>query len=89
MLAMEFLVRGIPQYGEPGVFVAFEETPEDLAKNVASLGFDLEELEAEGKLVVEFIRVEKAEMKVSGAYTAERGDGALPRKHHPGFRDGR
>jgi len=59
MLAMEFLVRGILQFGEPGVFIAFEETPEDLAKNVASLGFDLKELEAEGKLVVEYIRVEK------------------------------
>lgn len=71
MLAMEFLVRGILQYGEPGVFVAFEETPEDLAKNVASLGFDLEELIAEGKLVVEYIHIEKTEMKVAGAYDLE------------------
>ena len=38
---MEFLVRGITDYGEPGVFVAFEETREDLVANVASLGFDL------------------------------------------------
>jgi circadian clock protein KaiC len=71
MLAMEFLVRGIQQYGEPGVFIAFEESPEDLAKNVASLGFDLKELEAEGKLVVEYIHVEKAEMAVAGAYDLE------------------
>lgn len=71
MLAMEFLVRGIQQFGEPGVFIAFEETPEDLAKNVASLGFNLKELEAEGKLVVEYIRVEKAEMAVAGAYDLE------------------
>lgn len=41
MLAVEFLVRGAIDYDEPGVFMAFEETPEDLAKNVASLGFDL------------------------------------------------
>ncbi len=71
MLAMEFLVRGIQQFGEPGVFIAFEETPEDLAKNVASLGFNLRELEAEGKLVIEYIRVEKAEMAVAGDYDLE------------------
>jgi len=71
MLAMEFLVRGIQQSGEPGVFIAFEETSEDLAKNAASLGFDLEALEAEGKLVVEYIRVEKSDMKVTGAYDLE------------------
>ncbi len=39
---MEFLVRGAMDYGEPGVFVSFEEIPEGLAANVASLGFDLE-----------------------------------------------
>lgn len=71
MLAMEFLVRGVLQFGEPGVFIAFEETSEDLAKNVASLGFDLKEMEAEGKLVVEYIRVERSEMQVAGAYDLE------------------
>jgi circadian clock protein KaiC len=71
MLAMEFLVRGIQQYGEPGVFIAFEETPEDLAKNVASLGFNLKELEADGKLVVDYIHIDKSEMAVAGAYDLE------------------
>src|SRR5262245_29249580 len=46
LLAMEFLVRGAIQYGEPGVFVAFEETPEELTQNVRSLGFDLDQLAA-------------------------------------------
>lgn len=71
MLAVEFLVRGIQEFGEPGVFIAFEESAEDLAKNVASLGFDLKELEAQGKLVVEYIHVEKADMAVAGAYDLE------------------
>jgi circadian clock protein KaiC len=71
MLAVEFLVRGILEYGEPGVFIAFEERPEDLAKNVASLGFNLKELEARGRLVVEYIHVEKSEMAVAGAYDLE------------------
>src|SRR6186713_2621916 len=44
LLAMEFLVRGATEFGEPGVFVAFEETAADLTQNVRSLGFDLEAL---------------------------------------------
>jgi predicted ATP-dependent serine protease len=46
MLGIEFLVRGATDFNEPGVLMAFEETPEDMAKNVASLGFDLEQLAA-------------------------------------------
>src|SRR5690349_21260627 len=44
LFAVEFLVHGAMEYNEPGVFIAFEETEEDLAKNVASLGYDLGEL---------------------------------------------
>src|SRR3954469_20005616 len=43
LLAMEFLVRGATQFGEPGAFMAFEETEDELAQNVRSLGFDLGE----------------------------------------------
>ena len=46
LFAMEFLVRGATEFGEPGVFMAFEETAEELAQNVRSLGFDLDELAA-------------------------------------------
>ena len=44
LLAMEFLVRGATQFGEPGVFMAFEETSKELAENVRSLGFDVDDL---------------------------------------------
>jgi circadian clock protein KaiC len=50
MLGLEFLVRGAQQFNEPGVLIAFEETPEEMAKNIASLGFDLNKLVAEKKL---------------------------------------
>src|ERR1700710_10627 len=53
LLGMEFLVRGITDFGEPGVFMAFEETREDLIANVASLGFDLSRFEADGELALE------------------------------------
>ena len=47
LLAMEFLVRGALESGEPGVFIAFEETRADLAKNFASIGHDLTRLIAQ------------------------------------------
>ena len=66
LLAMEFLVRGITEFDEPGVFVAFEETVEDLIANVASMGFDLRRLEAEGKLVMDQVQVSAIEMEDAG-----------------------
>src|SRR5689334_18620759 len=57
LFAMEFLVRGATQFNEPGVFVAFEETPEELAQNVASLGFDLDELVRKKKLAIDYVQL--------------------------------
>jgi circadian clock protein KaiC len=71
MLAMEFLVRGATCYQEPGVFVAFEETEEELARNVASLGFDLQGLSARKQVVVDFVRVERSEIEETGEYDLE------------------
>jgi circadian clock protein KaiC len=71
LLAMEFLVRGIMQFGEPGVFVAFEETRDDLVANVASMGFDLAKFEAEGMLVVDHVNVVPNEMMETGAWDLE------------------
>jgi circadian clock protein KaiC len=66
LMAMEFLVRGITQFGEPGVFIAFEETHDDLVANVASLGFDLAALEAERMLVVDHINLVASELVEAG-----------------------
>src|SRR4051794_180406 len=52
LFAMEFLVRGATEFGEPGVFLAFEENAEELAVNVRSLGFDLDDLAARNLLQV-------------------------------------
>jgi circadian clock protein KaiC len=49
LFAIEFLARGIQQFDQPGVFVTFEETAEDIRRNVASLGFPIAEWEAQGK----------------------------------------
>jgi len=71
LLAMEFLVRGAVNYNEPGVFVAFEETEEELTKNVASLGFDLAGLASRKKLFLDYVRVERSEIEETGEYDLE------------------
>jgi circadian clock protein KaiC len=71
LLAMEFLVRGITQFSEPGVFVAFEEFAGDLVANVASLGFDLAQLEADGQLVIDHLNVVSGEIEDTGDWDLE------------------
>jgi circadian clock protein KaiC len=68
---MEFLVRGASEYGEPGVFMAFEESTEELTQNVRSLGFDLNKLVRQKKLVLDFVRVERSEIEETGEYDLE------------------
>ena len=70
LFSIEFLVRGV-ELGEPGVFMAFEETAEELARNVASLGFDLKRLAARKKLLVDYVRVERSEIEETGEYDLE------------------
>src|SRR5579872_3091026 len=53
LLAMEFLIRGATEFGEPGVFMAFEENTHELTQNVRSLGFDLDKLGRQKKVVLD------------------------------------
>lgn len=71
LLAMEFLVRGAVQYKEPGVFMSFEESSEELVQNVASLGFDLNDLAARKKMSLDHVRIERSEIEETGEYDLE------------------
>jgi RecA-superfamily ATPases implicated in signal transduction len=71
MFGIEFLVRGALEYNEPGVLMAFEETPEDIARNVASLGFDIQDLANKKKLFLDYVSVEPQEIQESGDYDLE------------------
>jgi circadian clock protein KaiC len=71
MFAMEFLVRGARQYGEAGVFVSFEESADDLAQNVASLGFDLEALVRRKTLLIDHIPIVRSEIEETGDFDLE------------------
>ena len=71
LLAMEFLVRGTTEYNEPGVFISFEEKSEELTKNFASLGFDLNDLVARKKLLLDHVHIERSEIEEAGVYDLE------------------
>jgi circadian clock protein KaiC len=71
LLGLNFLVAGAREYGEPGVLITFEESAEKVADNVRSLGFDLDELQRKGLLVVLAFRVDPSEIIVSGEFNFE------------------
>jgi circadian clock protein KaiC len=71
LMSMEFLVRGATQFGEPGVFVFFEERESELAENVASLGFDLPDLVKRKRILLDHIHIERSEIEETGEYDLE------------------
>ncbi|MDD1698632.1 MAG: circadian clock protein KaiC [Methanoregula sp.] len=71
LFAMEFIIRGITDYNEPGVFVAFEEKINDLKKNFKSMGFDLDDLVGQKKLVLDHIFIDRTEIEETGEYDLE------------------
>lgn len=71
LLAMEFLVRGATQFNEPGVFMSFEEKSDELTKNFASLGFDLNELIDQNRLIIDHVHLEPSEIEETGDYDLE------------------
>lgn len=71
LLATSFLVNGALMFNEPGVFMSFEESTDDLIQNVASLGYDLGALVAQKKIAIDFVRLERSEIEESGEYDLE------------------
>jgi circadian clock protein KaiC len=71
LFATEFVVRGAIQYDEPGVFMSFEESGEELTRNVASLGFDLKDLIARKKVIIDHVKIERSEIEETGEYDLE------------------
>lgn len=71
VMSMEFLIKGITEYGEHGVYMAFEETAEELALNVASLGFDVNGFRKSGELYLDYVFIDRSEILESGEYDLE------------------
>ncbi len=71
LLSMQFLAQGAVQNNEPGVFIAFEETAEELTRNFASLGFDLDRLIAGGQMLIDYVKIDPSEIEETGDYDLE------------------
>ena len=71
LLGVSFLVEGAQRFNEPGVLLTFEEKADELATDVRSLGFDLEKLCEEKKLVVDYVHVDRNEIEETGEYDLE------------------
>ena len=71
LFAMEFIIRGVTEFDEPGAVMSFEETAEELAVNVESLGFDVPELIQQGRIAIDYVRVERSEIEETGEYDLE------------------
>ena len=80
LFAMQFLVNGAQRYDEPGVFVSFEEGTQELAQNVATLGWDLPQLIEQKKMLLDHVFIERAQIEETGEY----GPGRIV--HPPGLR---
>jgi circadian clock protein KaiC len=71
LFATTFLVHGARDFNEPGVFVTFEERPDDIAANVASLGFDVPNLIASDMISMEHIAIDPSEVAEIGDFDLE------------------
>ena len=68
LFSIDFIVRGAMEYNEPGVFMAFEEKADELAANVASLGFDLEKLQKDKLIKLDHVHIDRSEIEETGEY---------------------
>ena len=68
LLGIAFLVKGATEFAEPGVLMSFEENADELAQDVASLGYDLARLVDEKKLVVDYVHIDRSEIEETGEF---------------------
>jgi circadian clock protein KaiC len=71
LFGLQFLVTGATRYGEPGVFMAFEESEEEITRNVASLGWDLARLSQENKIIIDHVHLDREEILETGVFDLE------------------
>jgi len=71
LMGIEFLLRGALDHDEPGVLMTFEETRDDIRKNVASLGFDLDQLIRRKKIAIDHVKIDRQEIDENGEYNLE------------------
>jgi len=63
LLGIDFLIKGATDYKEPGIFMSFEETKDELYKDVASLNMDLQGLVSRKKILLEHVILERKDIQ--------------------------
>ena len=71
LLGVDFLLNGASRYNEPGVFMSFEETEDELYKDVASLKLNLHALVAQKKILIDYVRLERKDIQEAGEFNLE------------------
>ncbi len=71
LLGIDFLIGGATKYDEPGVFMSFEESDDELFADVASLNFDLQRLVADKKILLDYVVLERRDMQSDGEFNLE------------------
>jgi circadian clock protein KaiC len=63
LLGIDFMINGAIKYDEPGIFMSFEETEEELYRDVASLNMDLKRLVLQKKILLEHVLLERRDIQ--------------------------
>jgi circadian clock protein KaiC len=71
LLGIDFLINGAVNYNERGVFMSFEETAEELYKDVASLNLNLQRLVSQKKILLEYVLLERKDIQEKGEFNLE------------------
>lgn len=71
LLGIDFLIHGASKYNEPGVFLSFEETEDELYNDVISLNFDLKKLVTQKKIVLDYVLLERKDIQEEGEFNLE------------------
>ena len=71
LLGLDFLVNGVLQFDEPGVFMSFEETEEEIFQDVASLSLDLQALVSRNAIRFEHVVLERNDIQEKGEFNLE------------------
>ncbi|HVR76544.1 MAG TPA: ATPase domain-containing protein, partial [Planctomycetota bacterium] len=63
LFGVDFLIHGATRYAEPGIFMSFDETEDELYKDVASLNLDLQGLAARKKIHMDHVLLERRDIE--------------------------
>src|SRR5471030_1159785 len=71
LFGIDFLINGAINYNEPCIFMSFEETEDELYKDVASLNLDLQGLVSKRKILIDYVLLERRDIQEKGEFNLE------------------